>query len=179
MAFSALSGAVHQLQGIRPGRGEALAFRLVVAKAGSVSMNAAAATKDTLDEALDDALAGVPGCVIAGYVDLSTGIMLGIRAKGNFPQEALDLVSTTAANLFGHADLTSIENWVLDHGDGKASGSGQFEEFVVLSEQLMHLAARSKEHGDNAVVLVARRSANFGMLMAKSRQAVSQILGVA
>ncbi|NJO38959.1 MAG: hypothetical protein HC871_16860 [Rhizobiales bacterium] len=142
-------------------------------------MNAQTATKVSLNQTLDDALASVPGCVLAGYVDLATGIMLGIRAKASYPQEALDLVSATAANLFGHADLTAIESWVLDGGKSGASGAGRFEEFVVLSEHLMHLCARSKEQSENAVVLVARRSANFGMLMAKSRQAITQILAAA
>lgn len=146
-------------------------------------MNAKADAKTSpdsgLDHALDEAIATVPGCVMAGYADLATGVMLGVRSTEAYPQEALDLASNTAADLFGHPDLTSIENWVLQGEDGDDVPKRRFEEFVILSDQLMHLYASSKEHGEYAVVLVAKRSANFGMLMAKSRQAVNLILTAA
>jgi hypothetical protein len=121
----------------------------------------------------------VPGCLVAGYVDLATGVLLGVRSLEPYPQEVLDQISDTAAGLFDHPDLRSIEDWLLQEGENEESDTDSFQEFVVMSDQLLHLYTSCRDHSDHVVVLIARRDTNFGMLITKSRQAASLVDGAA
>ena len=55
----------------------------------------------TLDNALQKAVTNVPECVAAGYVDLSTGMLLAIKTVDSHPSEILELtfVCRKSANL--------------------------------------------------------------------------------
>lgn len=54
----------------------------------------------SLDSALNKAQASVPECVAVGYVDMSTGMLLGVKTVDSHPQEVLDLVAAATADLF-------------------------------------------------------------------------------
>ena len=47
----------------------------------------------SLDSALSKAQQDVPECVAVGYVDMSTGMLLGVRTLDSHPTEVLDLVA--------------------------------------------------------------------------------------
>jgi hypothetical protein len=132
-----------------------------------------------LEQALDDAVRSVPDCLIAGYVDLPTGVLLGVKTMGKHPQEALDLISSTVADLFGQADLSAVENWLLDGQEEATPGANACQEFVVMSDELLHMYTRCKDNDEHAVVLIARKSANVGMLISKSRKAAGFITNAA
>ena len=53
-----------------------------------------------LDEALAKSRGDVPECVAVGYVDMSTGMLLGVATVDSHPQEVLDLVAAATADLF-------------------------------------------------------------------------------
>ena len=52
-----------------------------------------------IDKALQEAVAAVPECVATGDVDLSTGMLLGIKTVDSHPQEILELLAAATAAL--------------------------------------------------------------------------------
>jgi hypothetical protein len=128
-----------------------------------------------LDQALETALRSVPDCVVAGYVDLRTGVLLGVKTAESHPQEALDLVSATAAGLFQDPNLSAVESWVLNSDGGDSADSTSIQEFVVMSDQLLHMFTRCKSNHDHVAVFVMRKSANIGMALTRSRKAATAL----
>jgi predicted regulator of Ras-like GTPase activity (Roadblock/LC7/MglB family) len=132
-----------------------------------------------LDQALDDALNSVPECLVVGYLNLTTGVLVGVRTASNHPQEALDLVSTVAAGLFDDANLSAVERWMVAGQDTDEGGDAGVQELVVMSDRFLHLFTRCKANRDHAAVFVARKSANIGLAITRSRKAANALDQVA
>jgi hypothetical protein len=129
----------------------------------------------SLDTALTKAQQSVPECVAAGYVDMSTGMLLGVKTVDSHPQEVLDLVAAATADLFQGQSVTAIERlFRRSRGQGE-DGSHYFKEIIVFSDNLIHVFLRSKKKRDQAVVFVCRGSANIGMVIAKSRGSLGDV----
>ena len=129
----------------------------------------------TLDAALAKAQTQVPDCVAAGYVDMSTGMLLGVKTVDSHPQEVLDLVSAATADLFQGQNVTAIEKLFRKSRGHSEDGNHYFKEIIVFSENLIHVFLRAKKNTDQAAVFVTRGSANIGMVITKSRAALSGI----
>jgi hypothetical protein len=131
--------------------------------------------------ALDTTLAkvqhAIPECVAAGYVDMTTGMLLGVKTLDSHPQEVLDLVAAATADLFQGPSVTTIERIFRKSRGQPESGAHYFREIIVFSENLLHVFIRSKKHADQAAVFVCRASANIGMVLAKSRQSLAEVEG--
>lgn len=128
-----------------------------------------------LDTTLAKAQQAIPECVAAGYVDMSTGMLLGVKTVDSHPQEVLDLVAAATADLFQGQSVTSIEKLFRKSRGQPENGNHYFREIIVFSENLLHVFLRSKRKHDQAVVFVCRVSANIGMVLTKSRQSLSEI----
>src|SRR5512139_2763174 len=128
-----------------------------------------------LDTTLAKAQQTVPECVAAGYVDMSTGMLLGVKTVDSHPQEVLDLVAAATADLFQGQSVTSIEKLFRKSRGQSEDGNHYFREIIVFSENLLHVFLRSKKKGDQAVVFVCRATANIGMVLSKSRLTLSEI----
>jgi hypothetical protein len=128
-----------------------------------------------LDTTLAKAQQSVPECVAAGYVDMSTGMLLGVKTVDSHPQEVLDLVAAATADLFQGQSVTSIEKLFRKSRGQQENGHHYFREIIVFSENLLHVFLRSKRKHDQAVVFVCRVSANIGMVLTKSRQCLSEV----
>lgn len=63
----------------------------------------------SLDKALRAAQQAVPECLAVGYVDMSTGMLLGVSTLDSHPKEVLDLVAAATADLFQGPNVSSIE----------------------------------------------------------------------
>lgn len=122
-----------------------------------------------LDSALVKAQQTIPECVAAGYVDMTTGMLLGVKTVDSHPQAVLDLVAAATADLFQGASVTSIEKLFRKSRGQAETGDHYFKEIIVFSENLLHVFLRGKKHKNQAVVFVCRASANIGMVLAKSR----------
>ena len=131
----------------------------------------------TLDTMLAKAQQAVPECVAAGYVDMSTGMLLGVKTVDSHPQEVLDLVAAATADLFQGQNVTSIERLFRKSRGHGEDGSHYFKEIVVFSDNLIHVFLRAKKKKDQAAVFVSRGSANIGMVLTKTRQALNEIEG--
>lgn len=128
-----------------------------------------------LDTTLAKAQQSIPECVAAGYVDMSTGMLLGVKTVDSHPQEVLDLVAAATADLFQGQSVTTIEKLFRKSRGQAENGTHYFREIIVFSENLLHVFLRSKKKNDQAVVFVCRGNANIGMVLTKSRQSLSEI----
>lgn len=129
----------------------------------------------SLDVALAKSQSQVPECVAAGYVDMGTGMLLGVKTVDSHPQDVLDLVSAATADLFQGPNVTSIEKLFRKARGQSEDGSHYFQEIVVFSSNLIHVFLRCKKFPSQAVVFVCRASANVGMVLVKSRQSLADI----
>jgi hypothetical protein len=133
----------------------------------------------SLDTSLTKAQQAVPECVAAGYVDMSTGMLLGVKTVDSHPQEVLDLVAAATADLFQGQSVTAIEKLFRRSRGQSEDGNHYFKEIIVFSENLIHVFLRSKKQRDQAAVFVCRVSANIGMVIAKTRGVMGDIEGAA
>lgn len=129
----------------------------------------------SLDTALAKAQQAIPECVAAGYVDMSTGMLLGVKTVDSHPQQVLDLVAAATADLFQGQSVTAIEKMFRRSRGQSEDGTHYFREIIVFSENLIHVFLRTKKRQEQAVVFVTRASANIGMVIAKSRMALGDV----
>ena len=125
----------------------------------------------SLDKALSAAQTDVPECVAVGYVDMSSGFLLGVKTVDSHPGEILDLVAAATGDLFQGKNVVEIER-LFDQSRGitnRAAGSHYFNEIVVFSTNLIHVFIRSKKNPSHVAVFVARVAANIGMVLTRSR----------
>ncbi len=110
----------------------------------------------------------VPDCLAAGMVDMSTGMLMAVETVDNHPQEVLDLVSAATLDLFQGRNVVTIEN-IWKERRGVADGRHYFQEIMVNSDNMLHLFIRGHQNQDIVAGIVARRSANLGMLFSSCR----------
>ncbi|MCG3174740.1 MAG: hypothetical protein GMKNLPBB_03020 [Myxococcota bacterium] len=123
----------------------------------------------SLDRAIQQAITQVPECVAGGYVDMSTGMLLGVKTVDSHPRDVLDLVSAATADLFQGSNVTAIERMFKKARGLPDDGHHYFQEMLVMSDNLLHVFLRGKKYSQHALVLVCRKSANMGMVLAKAR----------
>jgi predicted regulator of Ras-like GTPase activity (Roadblock/LC7/MglB family) len=124
-----------------------------------------------LEQELQKGITSIPECVAAGYVDLSTGMLLGVKTVDSHPDEVLELLAAATSDMFQGANVVTIEN-MFKKSRGVEDGKHYFHEMIVNSENLIHLFMRGKVNEEHVVVFVCRKSANLGMALTKARSAV-------
>jgi hypothetical protein len=126
----------------------------------------------SLDQVLNEAMKQVPECVAAGYVDLSTGMLLGVKTVDSHPAEVLEIVAAATSDMFQGSNVTLIENMFKKARGVSDDARHYFQEMIVMSENLLHLFMRCKGNEDHVVVYVCRKSANMGMVLTKAKAAL-------
>lgn len=129
----------------------------------------------SLDKALSDAMKTIPECVAAGYVDMSSGMLLGVKTLDSHPQEVLDMVAAATADMFQGPTVVQVENSFKKSRGNESADHHYFQEFLVFSDNLIHVFMRTKAYPDHVVCFITRKSANVGMVLAKSRMAVDSV----
>ncbi|WP_312915341.1 hypothetical protein [Stenotrophomonas sp.] len=130
----------------------------------------------SLDSTLQQSVGSIPECVAAGYVDISSGMLLSVRTVDSHPREVLDLVAAATADLYQGPNIRSIEQMFRRaRGLQEQEGAHYFQEIIVNSENLIHIFMRGKRYPDYVMVFVCRRTANLGMALTKSRLALPGI----
>ncbi len=124
-----------------------------------------------LEQQLQTAITSIPECVAAGYVDLSTGMLLGIKTVDSHPAEVLELLAAATSDMFQGSNVVTIEN-MFKKARGVEDGKHYFNEMIVNSDNLIHVFIRGKVNDEHVVAFVCRKSANLGMVLTKSRSAV-------
>jgi hypothetical protein len=128
-----------------------------------------------LDTALGKAIREIPECVAGGFVDLTTGMLLAVKTVDSHPREVLDLVSAATADLFQGSNVVAIERMFKKARGLKDDGHHYFQEMIVFSDNLLHVFIRGKKNQENVAVFVSRKSANIGMMLAKSRLMIAAL----
>ncbi len=127
---------------------------------------------DNLTGALQTAVTSIPECLAAGYIDLASGMLLGIRTVDSQPAEVIDLLAAATADLFQGANVRMIEKiFKKARGLNENDGHHYFQEFVVNSDNLIHVFIRGKNE-EHVACFVCRKSANLGMALTKARSAM-------
>ncbi len=134
---------------------------------------------DELENALQRAVSKVPECLAAGYVDLDSGMLLGIRTVDSHPSEVLDLLAAATAEMFQGSNVVTIEKMFKNARGVKDDGDHYFNEMIVNSDNLIHLFIRSRTNPQHVAGFVCRISANLGMALSKARAAMPDVEGAA
>jgi hypothetical protein len=120
----------------------------------------------------------VPECLAAGCVDMAAGVLLSVKTVDSHPQEILDMASAATTDLFQGPNVTAIEDmFKKTRGVQGADGHPYFQEIVVFSDNTLHMFLRSKKNVNHVLVFVCRKSANVGMVIAKSRGLLASVDG--
>lgn len=123
----------------------------------------------SFEEVLQKSVTTVPECVAAGYVDLSSGMLLGIRTVDSHPTEVLELLAAATADLFQGNNVTLIEDIFKKARGLIADNHHYFQEIIVNSDNLIHVFMRAKSNEEHVACFVCRKSANLGMALTKAR----------
>ncbi len=126
----------------------------------------------TLDAQLQKAIGTIPECLAAGYVDISTGMMLGVKTVDSHPSEVMDLLAAATSDLFQGTNVVAIEDVFKKARGIKDDDTHYFQEMLIMSENLLHIFMRGKNYEDHIVTFVCRKSVNMGMALTKARLAL-------
>lgn len=129
----------------------------------------------SLDQALVKVQQQVPECVAAGFVDMTTGMLLGIKTVDSHPQEVLDLVAAATGDMYQGPNVSAIEKLFKKSRGVTADSHHYFQEIIVLSDNLIHVFQRCKRNETLVLVVVCRVSANLGMVLTKARSALPAV----
>jgi hypothetical protein len=124
-----------------------------------------------LNNALQTAIASIPECLAAGYIDLSSGMLLGIKSVDSQPAEVVELLAAATADLYQGPNVRLIETIFKKARGLKDDNHHYFQEFIVNSDNLIHIFIRGKNQ-EQVACFVCRKSANLGMALTKSRTAM-------
>lgn len=130
----------------------------------------------SLDKALASAQTQIPECVAAGYVDMISGLLLGIKTVDSHPSEVLDLVAAATGDLFQGNNIVEVERlFKKARGLPADADMHYFNEIIVFSTNLIHVFIRSRRYPNHAAVFVSRVNANVGMVLVKARAAITAV----
>lgn len=129
----------------------------------------------SLDNTIQQAISTIPECLAGGYVDLSSGMLLGIKTVDSHPQEVLEMLAAATTDLFQGPNVVTIENMFKKSRGLPMDDFHYFQEVIVNSENLIHIFMRTKENQNHVVTFVCRKSANLGMVLTKARAALPKV----
>ncbi|HEY6022000.1 MAG TPA: hypothetical protein VIY48_19685 [Candidatus Paceibacterota bacterium] len=124
-----------------------------------------------LNNALQTASASIPECLAAGYIDLASGMLLGIKSVDSQPTEVVELLAAATADLFQGVNVKMIESIFKKARGLQDDGHHYFQECLINSDNLIHVFIRGKNE-EHVSCFVCRKSANMGMVLTKSRSAM-------
>lgn len=103
-----------------------------------------------ISDHLDGLRAAYPACHLIGLVDMSAEIVLCVSSDEKHPQEKLDVLCTTAAELFTGRAGTDVEDGPEENSDP------QFQDCLILSKTETSLFLRFCADPTEALVCVCR-----------------------
>lgn len=124
-----------------------------------------------LDNALQTAISSIPECLAAGYIDLASGMLLGIKSVDSHPAEVVDMLAAATSDLYQGTNVRMIESMFKKARGLKEDGHHYFQEIIINSDNLIHIFLRGKNE-EQVACFVCRKSANLGMALTKSRSSM-------
>lgn len=129
----------------------------------------------SLDKAISDVVSNVPDCLAAGFVDLSTGMLLSIKTVDSHPSEVMDILAAATADIFQGQNVQLIEEMFNKSRGIEGSGHHYFQEIIINSDNLVHVFVRCKANEEFVLGVVCRKSVNLGMALTKVRRSLPAI----
>jgi hypothetical protein len=129
----------------------------------------------SLEQGLQKAMTGVPECIAAGFIDLASGMLLGVKTVDSHPSEVMDLLAAATSDLFQGTNVTMIEQIFKKARGLPQNDHHYFQEIIVNSDNLVHVFVRGKAHQNYVACFVCRRSTNLGMALTKARAAMPEL----
>ncbi len=126
-----------------------------------------------LDQALGAVQKSVPDCLAVGVVDLTTGMLLAVKAADSHPQEGLDLMAAAAESLFESPHVEALER-AYTRGD-KGDDGHPFREVLLTSREAVLVFQRCEARDHTVLAVVARATSNFGLVLARARLARERV----
>ncbi|MCO8273542.1 hypothetical protein M1L60_23380 [Actinoplanes sp. TRM 88003] len=130
-------------------------------------------TTQLIGDAVKQFRAQVPECIGAGLVDMSTGMLLAADTLDEHPNEVLDLIAAATFDLFQGRNVVMIEE-IFKARYGVLDDRHYFQEFLAQSDSHVHVFLRSAGQ-DIAAVVIARKTANTGMILTQARLVMKQL----
>jgi len=127
-----------------------------------------------LDNMLQKAVTSVPDCIAAGYIDLSSGMLLGMKSVDSHPREVIELLAAATADLFQGSSVQAIEKLFRAARGVPENGQHYFQEIIVNSDNMIHIFVRGKRQ-QQVACFVCRKGANLGMVLTKSRMVMPEL----
>lgn len=127
-----------------------------------------------LDAVLQKSVTSVPDCVATGFIDLASGMLLGVKTVDSHPHEVIELLAAATADLFQGPNVVSIEKLFRTARGVPEDGHHYFQEIIVNSDNLIHVFLRSKRQ-QQVVCFVCRKGANLGMVLTKARAGMPSV----
>lgn len=129
-----------------------------------------------LSSGLQKAMSSVPECLAAGYIDMSSGMLLGVKTVDSHPAEVMDLLAAATTDLFQGSNVSTIET-IFKKARGLPTNDNHryFQEIVVNSDNLVHVFIRGKNNHDHVACFVCRKSTNLGMALTKARMIMPEL----
>jgi len=124
----------------------------------------------SLDKSLNEVVSSVPDCLAAGLVDLSTGMLLGIKSVDSHPSEVMDILAAATADMFQGQNVQMIESLFKKARGLKDDSHHYFQEMIINSDNLCHVFSRCKTNEEYVLGVVCRKSVNLGMALTKVRK---------
>lgn len=128
-----------------------------------------------IDTALAETAARVPGCLVAAFVDQPTGALLGVRCTQRRSPDSLELLATTAAEVFGGPTATALSEAL--HTGGAGSGEpttpSAFHEVLLRSPELSCIFVRAPA-GPQVLAVVCEASTSLGIALQATRAAAAR-----
>lgn len=109
-----------------------------------------------------------------GYVDLSSGMILGIKTVDSHPVEVIELLAAATTDLFQGLNVVVIEKLFRKARGVAEDGAHYFQEMIVLSDNLIHVFLRAREQTQVAC-FCCRKGANVGMVLTKTRMVIPEL----
>lgn len=100
-----------------------------------------------LSKNLAESLERLPGCIFAGYVDLSVGMVLGSAAQVEIPEDIRDNLAVAALNYLGGAKIRAL-------AEGLGGAPDSFDEALVAADGATHVFMRLVDHPDHVLCFV-------------------------
>ena len=97
-----------------------------------------------IETELQKTISSVPDCIAAGYIDLDSGMVLGMKTVDSHPIEVLNLVAAATADLFQGPNVAAIEKMFRIARGLPEDGRHYFQEIIVNSDNLIHIFLRNK-----------------------------------
>jgi hypothetical protein len=124
-----------------------------------------------LNNALQTSISEIPECLAAGYIDLASGMLLGIKSVDSQPSEVVELLAAATADLFEGANVKMIESIFKKARGLQDDGHHYFQEILINSDNLIHIFVRCRNE-QQVACFVCRKSANLGMALTKARNSM-------